>query len=115
MPGYGIVGPQEGRGLLTWSWADELRVVSHDYLLATVTPAGRAHVMPVWGVWHERAAWFSASAQSRKTRNLEASPHAVITTDNPLQPVVVDGEVERIVARPLLEQFTSLINAKYDT
>ena len=115
MPGYGIVGAEEGRGLLPWSWAEERLVASHDYWLATVTPAGRPHVMPVWGVWHERCAWFSASFQSRKTRNLEATPRAVMTTDNALQPVVVDGEVERVDAPTLLEQFTGLVNAKYDT
>ncbi len=115
MPGYGIVGPDEGRGLLPWSWAEERLVGSHDYWLATVTPAGRPHVMPVWGVWHERSAWFSASFRSRKTRNLEVTPHASITTDNALQPVVVDGDVERIVARPPLEEFTRLVNSKYET
>jgi hypothetical protein len=31
MPGYGIVGPDEGRGLLPWSWADERLTASHDY------------------------------------------------------------------------------------
>lgn len=112
MPGYGIVGPAEGRGLLPWSWTAERLVGSRDYWLATVTPKGRPHVMPVWGVWHERSAWFSASFRSRKTRNLEVTPHAVITTDNALQPVVVDGDVEKIDAPPHLEEFTGLVNSK---
>ena len=46
MPGYGIVGPGEGRGLLPWSWAEERLIASHDYWVATVWPDGRPHVMP---------------------------------------------------------------------
>ena len=46
MPGYGIVGPDEGRGLLPWSWAEERLIASHDYWVATVWPDGRPHVMP---------------------------------------------------------------------
>jgi len=115
MPGYGIVGPDEGTGLLPWSWAEEHLVASHDYWLATVLPDGGPHVMPVWGVWHGRSAWFSASDQSRKTRNLRENPRAVITTDNPLQPVVVEGKVERITDATLVEAFTTQVNVKYAT
>jgi hypothetical protein len=38
MPGYGISGPEEGTGLLPWSWATERLSSSHDYWLATVCP-----------------------------------------------------------------------------
>jgi PPOX class probable F420-dependent enzyme len=115
MPGYGIVGPTEGTGLLPWSWAEERLVRSHDYWLATIRPDGGPHVMPVWGTWHDRSAWFSCSDQSRKTRNLGADPRAVITTDNPLEPVVVEGRVERIVDIARIEDFTTQVNEKYET
>ena len=115
MPGYGITGPFEGRGLLPWEWAEERLVQSHDYWLATVRPDGAPHVMPVWGVWSESAAWFSASPRSRKTRNIAGDPRAVITTDNPLQPVVVEGIVEAVVGDEAIERFTGQVNAKYQT
>ena len=114
MPGYGIVGADEGRGLLPWAWAEERLVSSHDYWLATVTPSGAPHLMPVWGIWHDQAAWFSCSFQSRKTRNLATRPEAVITTDDPLQPVVVEGDVERVADRGRIEDFAHLVNSKYD-
>ena len=41
MPGYGILRPEEGTGLLPWSWADERLRRSHDFWLATVWPDGR--------------------------------------------------------------------------
>lgn len=115
MPGYGVVGPDEGRGLLPWSWAEERLVASHDYWVATVEPDGGPHVMPVWGCWGEGGAWFSASGGSRKTRNLAANPRAVITTANPHQPVVVEGIVDRVVDDQAIERFTAWVNAKYDT
>jgi Pyridoxamine 5'-phosphate oxidase len=115
MPGYGIVGPLEGRGLLPWSWAQERLVNSHDYWLATVRPSGTPHVMPVWGVWVQGAAWFSSSSSSRKARNIASDPRAVITTDNPRQPVVVEGTVELIRSDGEIEGFTSWVNAKYET
>jgi nitroimidazol reductase NimA-like FMN-containing flavoprotein (pyridoxamine 5'-phosphate oxidase superfamily) len=115
MPGYGIVGPHEGRGLLPWSWAEERLVTSHDYWLATVSPMGGPHVMPVWGVWAGGAAWFSSSSPSRKARNIACDPRAVITTDNPRQPVVVQGRAESIVDDQQIERFTSWVNAKYET
>jgi nitroimidazol reductase NimA-like FMN-containing flavoprotein (pyridoxamine 5'-phosphate oxidase superfamily) len=115
MPGYGIAGPLEGRGLLPWSWAEERLVTSHDYWLATVSPAGSPHVMPVWGVWTQGAAWFSSSHQSRKARNIASNPHAVITSDNPREPVVVEGTAHLIVAEDAIEHFTSWVNTKYGT
>ena len=115
MPGYGIAGPGEGRGLLPWSWAEECLVNSHDYWLASVRPDGTPHVMPVWGVWAQGAAWFSSGHESRKARNIASNPRAVITNDNPRQPVVVEGTTELIVAEPAVEVFTSWVNTKYGT
>ncbi len=115
MPGYGLLGSEEGSGLLPWGWATERLESSHDYWLATRWPDGRPHVMPVWGVWLEDMVWFSSSGSSRKTKNLAHNPTAVITTDNPLQPVVLEGDVDRIAAPPLLESFVDTVNRKYET
>ncbi len=115
MPGYGIVGPLEGKGLLSWEWAEERLMSSHDYWLATTRPAGSPHVMPVWGVWAQGAAWISSSRESRKARNIAGDPRAVLTTDNPRQPVVVEGVVERVVGDNAIEGFTTWVNTKYRT
>jgi len=115
MPGYGVVGPTEGRGLLPWSWAEERLVRSRDYWLATGASDFGPHLVPVWGVWREGAAWFSASPGSRKTRNLRADPRAALATDDACQPVVVRGVVERIDDVDLIERFTGWVNDKYET
>ena len=115
MPGYGIAGPNESGGLLPWAWAEERLLRSHDYWLATVRPDGAPHVMPVWAVWAQGAAWFSSSGASRKTRNLAADARAVITTDDPLHPVVVEGVATRVVDPEAIARFAHWVNTKYET
>jgi PPOX class probable F420-dependent enzyme len=115
MPGYGIAGPRAGSGLLPWSWAEQRLASSHDYWLATVGPAGRPHVMPVWGVWDGRSLWFSSSPGSRKTRNLSLDPRAAVTTDNPREPVVVEGRASRVSDEAGNATFAGMLNVKYET
>jgi nitroimidazol reductase NimA-like FMN-containing flavoprotein (pyridoxamine 5'-phosphate oxidase superfamily) len=115
MPGYGIAGPEEGSGLLPWTWAEERLVASHDYWVATTHPDGRPNVTPVWGVWAGGGAWFSSSRQSRKARNIATDARITLTSDNPLQPVIVEGLVTEITAVADIEAFTLWVNAKYET
>lgn len=115
MPGYGILGPGEGRGLLPWSWAAERLAASHDYWLATVWPDGRPHAMPVWGVWEEDALWFSCARKSRKARNLTRDPRCVATTDNALEPVVVEGRAEVLADPRAVAAFAGWVDTKYAT
>jgi PPOX class probable F420-dependent enzyme len=115
MPGYGIAAANEGSGLLPWSWAEQRLTASHDYWLATVQSDGRPHVMPVGGVWDGESLWFSSSLGSQKARNLTRDPRATITTDDPNEPVVVDGIVTRVEAEAANRQFAALVNAKYET
>jgi hypothetical protein len=110
MPGYGI---DEGGALLPWSWAVERLTTSHDYWLATNWPGHSPHVVPVWAVWHHDALWFSTGGTSRKARNLAADPRATITTEDPREPVVVDGRVERVDDHARVAAFVGPYEAKY--
>jgi nitroimidazol reductase NimA-like FMN-containing flavoprotein (pyridoxamine 5'-phosphate oxidase superfamily) len=115
MPGYGTLPAGEGRGLLPWSWAEERLASSHDFWLATVTPAGVPHLMPVWAVWWTARLWFSSSNGSRKARNLSAEPHCTLSTSNPLEPVVVQGRAQRVTDLDTLAAVLAAENAKYGT
>jgi general stress protein 26 len=115
MPGYGMLAPDEGTGLLPWSWVEERLVRSHDYWLATVTPQGAPHLMPVWAVWHSDGLWFSSSNGSRKARNLAAESRCTLSTDDPLQPVIVSGVARRITESAALEAMLATENSKYGT
>jgi PPOX class probable F420-dependent enzyme len=115
MPGYGVVGPADGSGLLPWSWAEERLARSKYYWVATAWPDGRPHLTPVWGTWHDGAVWFSCSAGSRKARNLDADARCVVTTDDPVRPVVVEGTAERRTARADAAVFAAQESSKYET
>lgn len=115
MPGYGIQAADQGRGLLTWTWATHQLETSHTFWLATHWPDGRPHVMPVWAVWHEDALWFSSSNGSRKALNLAADPRCVLTTEDSANPVIVEGVAELLTERRDLETLLARENAKYHT
>jgi PPOX class probable F420-dependent enzyme len=114
MPGYGILPADQGSGLLTWAQAQQRLTVAHDYWCATVCPDGRPHVMPVWGVWLDDRLWFSSGVGSRKARNLAADPRCTVTTDDPRDPVVVEGTAERLTDGGAITSFVAVMNAKYD-
>jgi PPOX class probable F420-dependent enzyme len=115
MPGYGIAGPEEGSGLLEWSWAAERLTASRNYWVASVWPDGRPHVMPVWGMWDDSTLWFSSSAGSRKSKNLRADPRCVITTEEASDPVVIEGTARPASDPAVLQRVIDLMNAKYAT
>lgn len=45
MPGYGIQGPDEGSGLLSWSWADARLGRARNYWVVSVRPDVWPHSM----------------------------------------------------------------------
>jgi PPOX class probable F420-dependent enzyme len=95
MPGYGLAGPEEGPGLLPWSWAVRQLTDAYRYWVVTVTPDGAPHAMPVWAVWLDASLWFSTGGRSRKARNLRREPRCTIHTDG-ADPVVLDGVAELV-------------------
>ncbi|MGI8998522.1 MAG: pyridoxamine 5'-phosphate oxidase family protein [Candidatus Limnocylindria bacterium] len=115
MPGYGILGPNEGSGLLPWSWAEDRLARARAYWLSTVRPDAAPHAMPVWGAWFADALWLSSGRRSRHARNLLAEPRCVVTTDDPAEPVILEGRAEIVTDVTLIEGFLAVHNAKYDT
>jgi PPOX class probable F420-dependent enzyme len=115
MPGYGTLGPEEGTGLLPWSWAVERLSRSRNYWLATVRSDGRPHVMPVWAVWDQNCLWFSSSLRSRKIHNLQADPRCTLTTEDAAAPVVMEGTAEIVTDPDVLARLLAVENAKYST
>ncbi len=115
MPGYGVADPSERTGLLPWAWATARLVRSSHYWLATVWPDGRPHVTPVWGVWRDDTLWFSCGRRSRKARNLEENPAVVATTDDPREPVIVEGRATRTDDHAEIATYAGFADAKYQT
>jgi general stress protein 26 len=67
------------------------------------------------GIRHDGALWFSSSRQSRKARNLAADPRCVVTTENAVEPVVIEGAAEVVTDPQALTRMLALENAKYQT
>jgi len=96
MPGY--VVPDDPEGLLPWSWAEQRLTTCRNYWVVTVDASGRPHSLPTWGVWSpaDSAFWFSSSPTARKVRNLVANPRMVVTTDDSVEVVSVEGRAHPI-------------------
>lgn len=91
MPDYGVDTPAWAP--LPWSWAAERLVGNRNYWVVTVSGDGRPHALPVWGVWDDGEARFafSCAPRARKARNLAANPRAVVTTDDTVECLSVEG------------------------
>lgn len=92
MPDYGV--NSSSWDPLPWSWAAERLVANRNFWVVTVSAEGRPHALPVWGVWddtEDRFA-FSCSPRARKARNLAANPRAVVTTDDTVECLSVEGQ-----------------------
>ncbi|WP_326947674.1 pyridoxamine 5'-phosphate oxidase family protein [Amycolatopsis sp. NBC_01307] len=59
--------------------------------------------------------WFSSSLRSVKARNVAAGSAVSIATDDPYEPVVVEGTAEVVTDPAALREFLDAMNAKYRT
>lgn len=97
MSDYGVpagpADPADPNGALPWSWAEERVVANRNYWVVTASASGRPHAMPVWGVWlpETERFWFSCSPNARKARNLAANPQCVVTVDDTVECVSMEG------------------------
>ncbi|HYY91188.1 MAG TPA: pyridoxamine 5'-phosphate oxidase family protein [Candidatus Dormibacteraeota bacterium] len=94
MPGYEMMF-RTGAKKLSWTWAAKRLSEAHNYWLTTVASNGKPHVMPVWGVWFDRAFYFSTGPRSKKARNIETNNHCVVCPENAKAAVILEGEVRR--------------------
>ena len=96
MQSYGV--PADPDGLLPWSWARDRLERSRNFGLCTVTPQGHPHSLPVWAVWLDDRSefFFSCATDSRKAINLASNPHVVLSNDDLVEVISVEG-----IARPV--------------
>ena len=115
-PGYGIMGPADGKGLLPWSWVGKKMSGCHTYWVGTILAGqARPHVMPVWGVWMDDAFFFSTGRKSRKGQNLAANPACTVTNDDGEEAVIVEGVAEEVKGADTLGRMAAVYQKKYDT
>src|SRR5258708_119359 len=113
MPGYGLLKPNAGRGLLPWHWATERLTKAKNYWIASVRPEGRPHPMPVWGVCTKTNFYLSTARQSRKWRNLQANPNCVVCVELNDEAISLEGVATEVTDLLILKHFTEDYGAKY--
>jgi hypothetical protein len=113
MPDYGV-DTDDWDGL-PWSWAAERLIGSRNYWLVTVSAAGRPHSMPVWGLWHDESLRFAFSCApgSRKARNLQDDGRAVVTVDDTVECVSIEGRCHLVEDDVLHEAWIERYLTKY--
>ena len=67
--------------------------------LATASPSGQPHVVPVWFLWEEGAAWVSSYQSTRKVKDLELNPRCALVVDLPkakdgISAVLLEGDTQ---------------------
>jgi len=113
IPEYGI--PEDVKGVLSWDYVEERMTAARNYWVATVSPAGHPHAMPVWGVWIESTLYFGGGAHTRWSRNLAANSNVAVHLESGDAVLALEGYVDRITdpAHPLVAKIDAAYNAKY--
>lgn len=96
MPGYGV--PEDKKGLLSWAYVIERMTEAQNYWIGTVSPDGRPHATPVWGLWVDDRLYFGGSPQSRRSRNLAANPALCVHLESGSEVVILHGDAEELRA-----------------
>ena len=113
-PGYGIVGVEDGKGLLPWAWVARKMNHCRTFWLTTIhAGSGHPHVMPVWGVWLDDAFFFSTGRKSRKGQNLSANPACTITNVKAEEALIVEGLATSVEDAATLERVAAAYKKKY--
>ncbi len=87
--------------------------------LATASPSGQPHVVPVWFLWEEGAAWISSYRSTRKVKDLRRNPKCALVVDLPkardgITAVLLEGEAELLAgSRPEFRARIERLYLKY--
>lgn len=113
MPDYGVDTPSWSP--LPWSWAAERLAANRNFWVVTVSPAGRPHALPVWGVWDDGDARFAFSCgpRSRKARDLASNPQTAVMVDDTVECVSLEGRASTVTDEARQDSWIGRYLAKY--
>ena len=81
--------------------------------LATIRPAGRPHLVPVWFVYHQDQFYICINSGSVKGKNLGANPLASLSLEDGSKPLICEGKAE-VVPEPWPQEIVDKFKLKYD-
>jgi Pyridoxamine 5'-phosphate oxidase len=110
---YGV--PRQGGVFVDWQHVVGRLRGAEAYWLATVTPTGRPHVVPIWGVVVSDDLFLETGApETIKRRNLEENRRVVVHLDDVNDVIIVRGEaVDVRPAVALGQELAVAFTAKY--
>jgi nitroimidazol reductase NimA-like FMN-containing flavoprotein (pyridoxamine 5'-phosphate oxidase superfamily) len=113
MPGYGV--PKDKKGLLPWSHVTQRMDEAQNYWICTVSPDGRPHTTPVWGMWIDDRLYFGGSPQTRRNRNLAKNPAVCVHLESGSDVVIMHGDAYELRApdRALVDRMIAVSKRKY--
>lgn len=79
---------------------------------ASVRPGGRAHLAPIWHVWHGGRAYVVTGPGAVRARNIAAHPDVSLSLPDPMDVFVLEGQAR--VAPHMVDELQPLFQAKYD-
>ena len=96
-----------GNAALPWSRPGDLLAASTasitTFVLGTVRPDGRPHAAVVGALWHDGDLYFTSGPETRKSRNLAATPACTISVGLEGIDLVLEGQAIRVTDQPTLE------------
>ncbi|HLC05419.1 MAG TPA: pyridoxamine 5'-phosphate oxidase family protein [Anaerolineales bacterium] len=110
---YGIQGPSDGLGLLPWDFLTSRFEQARNYWVVTASADGVPAAVPVWGLWHENAFFFSTDPLSRKGRNIATTGWAVIHLESGDEAAIIEGRPELLAEARLFDELDALYFRKY--
>lgn len=78
------------------------------FFLGTVDPDGRPHAAGIGALWHDGDLYIVSGPETRKSRNLAASPACTIAVKLEGIDLVLEGEAQRVIDPSTLEQVAQL-------
>lgn len=111
---YGV--PDSEEGLLSWDFVVEQMQRTKNYWIVTLSPDGRPHARPVWGVWLDNRVHFGGGPHTRWSRNLEKNPEVTVHSESGAEVVIIEGTVTRITDPndPRMTRIDDAYEAKYN-
>ena len=105
-----------GKATTTMAWTavrDKLEQAPR-YWLVTTRRDGRAHVVPVDGIWLDDAWWYGGAPDTLHQRNLERDQRVVVHLEDTMAAVILEGSMRRVVPpRDLEARLVAASRAKY--
>jgi nitroimidazol reductase NimA-like FMN-containing flavoprotein (pyridoxamine 5'-phosphate oxidase superfamily) len=113
MPGYGV--PKDKKGLLPWSHVTERMAEAQNYWICTVSPDGRPHATPVWGLWLDDRLYFGGGPQTRRNRNLAENPAVCVHLESGSDVIILHGDAQELRApdQSLVTRLIEISKKKY--